>query len=293
LPTLPPTDPNEATMTVLSDVRLPTYFISHGGGPWPWIKDQMPFDLSVLEASLQAMPGEIGVTPRAVLAVSAHWEEPEFTVQTNSHPPMVYDYGGFPEFTYHITYPAPGSPEVAGRVAELLDTAGLAVQQDPVRGFDHGVFAPFVVVYPEADVPIVQLSIKHGYDPVAHLALGRALAPLRDEGVLIVGSGLSYHNLRLLGPAGETPSRQFDGWLTHALVDADPAERTSALLAWEQAPSARVAHPSADHLIPLMVAVGAAEQDPGVRTYHETSMMGSVTASSFRFGNTTRLDRET
>lgn len=273
-------------MTAQSATRLPTYYISHGGGPWPWLKGMMPFDMSMLEASLQAMPEEIGVTPRAVLVVSAHWETPTFTVQTNPAPSMVYDYGGFPDFTYEIQYPAPGSPEVAQRVTELLSGAGIANAQDPVRGFDHGMFAPMYAIYPDADVPMLQLSILHSYDPDAHLAAGRALAPLRDEGVLIVGSGLSYHNLRRFGPAGEVPSREFDGWLSTAVLDTDAAERTKRLQQWASAPSARLAHPAEDHLIPLMVAVGAAEGETAVRTYHETAMAGGITASSFRFGDT-------
>ncbi|MEZ5376866.1 MAG: class III extradiol ring-cleavage dioxygenase [Acidimicrobiales bacterium] len=264
--------------------RLPTYYISHGGGPWPWMMDQMPFDMSKLQASLQAIPSEIGVTPKAVLVVSAHWETPTFTVQTNPRPPMVYDYGGFPDFTYRIQYPAPGSPDLAHRVTELLASAGIPHAEDARRGFDHGMFAPMYVMYPEADVPMVQLSILHGYDPDAHLAAGRALAPLRDEGVLIVGSGLSYHNLRLWGPAAEKPSREFDGWLATTLLESAPAERLRRLQQWEQAPSARIAHPAEDHLIPLMVAVGAAEDEPGVRGYYEQDMAGYITASSYRFG---------
>jgi aromatic ring-opening dioxygenase catalytic subunit (LigB family) len=269
----------------MTDNRLPTYFISHGGGPWPWLKDQLPFDMSRLEASLRAIPHEIGRTPKAVLVVSGHWETPEFTVQTNPRPPMLYDYGGFPEFTYHIQYPAPGSPDVARRVAELLAANGIPVREDPDRGYDHGTFAPLYVAWPDADVPILQLSIKQGYDPGAHVAAGRALAPLRDEDVLIVGSGLSYHNLRRFGPGAETPSREFDDWLTSALIDATPAQRLDALHDWETAPSARAAHPAEDHLIPLMVAVGAAEHEPAVRNYHDT-MAGSITASGFRFGGT-------
>lgn len=266
-------------------VRLPTYYISHGGGPWPWLKGMMPWDMSELEESLLRMPQEIGVTPKAVLMVSGHWEAREFTVMTSSNPPMVYDYGGFPEFTYHISYPAPGSPAVAARVQELLRGAGIEVRTDPGRGFDHGVFAPLVVAWPDADVPVLQLSLKHGYDPTEHLAVGRALAPLRDEGVLIVGSGLSYHNLRMLGPIGREPSRAFDAWLDDALTSA-PDERVRRLEGWETAPSARVAHPSEDHLVPLMVAVGAAEDEPAIRTYHETEFAGGVTASSYRFGDT-------
>jgi aromatic ring-opening dioxygenase catalytic subunit (LigB family) len=248
--------------------------------------DQMPGDWRKLHDSLRAIPRELGVTPRAILAVSGHWEAPELTVQTHPNPPMYYDYGGFPEFTYRIQYPAPGSPEVAARVGELLDGAGVPVRYDGERGYDHGVFAPFYVAYPDADVPIVQLSIKSSYDPAEHLAAGRALAPLRDEGVLIVGSGFTFHNLRLFGPAGERPSREFDTWLGEAVVDASPEDRIEHLLNWEQAPSARASHPAEDHLIPLMVAVGAAEQEAGVRIYHEDDFMGSLSSSSFRFGPT-------
>ena len=268
-------------------IRLPTYFISHGGGPWPWLKDEMPFDMSPLEESLRRIPRELAVAPTAILVISAHWEEREFTVQNNSNPPMLYDYGGFPEFTYHITYPAPGSPAVAARVAELLGDAGIAVRQDPDRGFDHGVFAPLYVAYPDADVPIVQLSIKAGYDPEQHLALGRALAPLRDENVLIIGSGLTYHDLRNLGPSGAHTSRDFDDWLALTLTESSPVARTQALRDWDRAPSARAAHPMEDHLIPLMVAVGSAEDEAGVRIYYQNDFAGFITSSSYRFGAAT------
>lgn len=261
--------------------RLPTYFISHGGGPWPWIKDLMGGGFEPLESSLRQIRQEVG-SPRAVLVISGHWEAPEFTVQTNPNPPMLYDYGGFPEFTYHLQYPAPGSPVVADRVVELLDGAGITVQRDAQRGFDHGTFVPLYVAYPEAQVPVLQLSLRHGYDPAEHLAVGRALAPLRDEGVVIVGSGLSYHDLRNFGPGALEPSATFDRWLGEAMAE-DRERRTAALLDWENAPSARAAHPAEDHLIPLMVAVGAAEHDAAVRTYHER-FMGWVTASSYRFG---------
>ena len=264
--------------------RLPTYFISHGGGPWPWIKDQMPGDLGPLERSLQAIPRELGTTPKAVLVISGHWEAPAFTVQTSPAPPMVYDYGGFPEFTYHIQYPAPGSPEVAARVGELLDAAGLGHRDDPHRGFDHGTFAPLYVMYPKADVPVLQLSMVHRYDPELHLAAGRALAPLRDEGVLIVGSGFSYHNLRDFGRGGAVASAQFERWLTDAVVDHGGDERSQHLRVWDRAPGARHSHPQEDHLIPLMVAVGAAEDEVGERIYYEDAFFGGITSASYRFG---------
>lgn len=269
------------------DNRLPTFFISHGGGPWPWIKDQMPGDLSRLEDSLRALPDEIGTTPKAILAVSGHWEETDFTVNTSPAPPMYFDYHGFPDFTYELSYPAPGSPEVASRVGELLRGAGIAVGENAERGFDHGVFVPLFVAYPNAEVPVVQLSIRNDLDPTAHIEAGRALAPLRDEGVAIVGSGLSYHNMSGFGsPGGAQASREFDEWLTATLAEVDPEERTSRLLEWDRAPSARGAHPREDHLIPLLVAVGAAEDAEGTRTYHQDDFFGTITASSFRFGPT-------
>jgi len=264
--------------------RLPSYFLSHGGGPWPYLTGEFREHYRLLEASLQAIARELGGKPRAVLMVSGHWEADEFTVMASPRPPMVYDYYGFPEHTYHVRYDAPGSPELAGRVKNLLETAGLGARLDAERGFDHGCFTPMAVMYPEADVPVVQLSLKTGYDPQAHLAAGRALAPLRDEGILIVGSGLSYHNLREFGEQAKTASEAFDGWLQDVLVRTPPGQRSQRLLQWEHAPSARRAHPQADHLIPLMVAVGAAEDEAAACIYHEQGFFGGVTASSFRFG---------
>lgn len=265
--------------------RTPTYFISHGGGPWPWIKDMLPMDYSELERSLQAIPGEIPATPAAVLVVSAHWEAPEFTVQTGANPPMLYDYGGFPDFTYEIEYPAPGAPDVALRVRDLLAEASIAVDQDAERGFDHGMFAPMFVVYPDADVPMFQLSLRRGLDPAEHLAVGRALAPLRDEGVLIIASGYpSFHDLRAYGPQSRPASQAFDGWLTETLVDSEPDDRIHRLLDWEQAPSARLAHPREEHLIPVLIAVGAAEHEVGSVHYHEDAHAGWMASSSYRFG---------
>ncbi len=209
-------------------VRLPTYFISHGGGPWPWIA-QMRQMLHSLEVSLARMPDEIGTTPKAILMISGHWEDDSFAIMSSPAPGMVYDYGGFPPETYQIKYPASGAPELARRTADLIAAAGLPARLDPDQGFDHGTFVPAFVMYPKADVPLYQVSLQRGYDPARHFALGRALAPLRDEGVLIVGSGLSYHNLRLFGPGAKEPSEAFDAWL--AGVMAKPhAERTADLI---------------------------------------------------------------
>ena len=264
-------------------MMIPTYFISHGGGPWPWLGGQFRRQFDQLEASLQAIAREIGDGPRAILAVSGHWEEDRFTVQASPHPGMVYDYGGFPPETYQITYPSPGAPDVANRVRDLLTQAGIDAGLDAQRGYDHGVFAPLKAMYPDANVPVLQLSLKRGLDPDAHLAAGRALVPLRDEGVVILGSGLSWHNLGMFGPRARESSQAFDAWLDETLAQP-PDERTRRLIAWEQAPAARQSHPDADHLLPLMVAVGAAERETAYRVYHEEHFMGGVTASSYRFG---------
>lgn len=262
--------------------RMPTYFISHGGGPWPWLP-AMRRQMVNLEAALKAMPTEIPQPPKAILMVSGHWETDGFAVMSAARPPMVYDYYGFPEETYRIVYPAPGAPDLARRTADLIAAAGLPVRLDDRQGFDHGTFAPLAVMYPGADVPVYQVSIQSDYDPEAHFALGRALAPLRDEGVLIVGSGLSFHNLRLFNVAAREPSAAFDAWLADAMA-LPPSDRTDAVADWETAPYARVCHPQEDHLVPLFVALGAAEADPAQRVYHDTGLMGGVTASNYRFG---------
>jgi aromatic ring-opening dioxygenase catalytic subunit (LigB family) len=266
------------------DHALPTYFLSHGGGPWPFMKEQYGATYDLLEASLAALPGQIGGAPKAVLVVSSHWEEREPTLSSGAQPAMIYDYNGFPAHTYQLQYKAPGSPALAARACALLQGAGFKAGLDPTRGFDHGTFSLLYPVFPDAAVPVVQLSLKHGFDPVQHIGMGRALAPLRREGVLILGSGLSYHNLRQFGPGGRLASRQFDDWLQFALLTLTPSQRTAALLNWSGAPYARMAHPREEHLMPLMVALGAAEQEAAACVYHEDEFFGNLAVSSFRFG---------
>lgn len=264
--------------------RLPTYYLSHGGGPWPWMKDQAGGAFDQLEAGLLRVRAELGESPRAVLVISGHWEEPQFKVSSAERPGMVFDYYGFPEPLYRIRYPAPGQPELAAQVRAMLQAGGHACQDDPAQGFDHGTFSLMQPLWPKADMPIVQLSLKAGFDPAEHLSVGSLLAPLRDQGVLIVGSGSSYHNLGLRGPAAVEPGRQFEGWLHQTLVEADPAERPARLARWQAAPSARRVHPREDHLLPLMVAAGAAAGEPGERVYHQDDFFGGWVLSSYRFG---------
>ena len=273
----------DTTHTPAANGRLPTYFISHGGGPWPWMPE-MRAPMAVLAASLQGIAREIGGLPKAVLSVSGHWEAQRFTAMSSARPKMIYDYSGFPAHTYGVQYPAPGAPAVADRVAALLLSAGIDAALDAERGYDHGTYSPLVVMYPDAQVPVLQLSLKLPYDAAEHLAVGRALRPLRDEGVLILGSGLSFHNLRLRGPQGAAPSDAFDSWLHDTLEHQLPAVRSQRLVAWEQAPAARIAHPIEDHLLPLMVAVGAAEEEAAATVYHETGGMLGWSVSSWRFG---------
>lgn len=200
---------------------------------------------------------------------------------------MVFDYHGFPEHTYRIRYDAPGDPALAETVSTLLQRADVATGLDPKRGFDHGTFSLMYSMYPEAEMPIVQLSLRADLEPAAHLRVGELLAPLRDEGVLIIGSGFSFHDVRgIMSGTGATASATFDAWLNETLVDSSPQAREQRLLRWSEAPAARAAHPREDHLLPLMVAVGAARDDAGVRIYHQRDFMGSITASSYRFGDT-------
>ena len=201
---------------------------------------------------LRSVPGSLPATPAALLVVSAHWEAPVVSVTSSASPPLLYDYSGFPPSTYELTWPAPGSPDLAARVAQLLGGAGIDTAADARRGFDHGVFIPLKVAYPEPRIPTVQLSLRAGLDPAEHLAIGRALAPLRDEGVFIVGSGMSYHNMR--GFMDPRHARRIRPASTTGSRPPSPPSRGNATRrspSWSQAPMARQSHPREEHLLPL------------------------------------------
>jgi aromatic ring-opening dioxygenase catalytic subunit (LigB family) len=266
----------------MSNARLPTLFVSHGGGPWPFV-DGMREMFAKTAAQFKALPDRLPTRPQAVLVITGHWEAPQFSVSTAPLPPMDYDYSGFPAHTYQLQYPAPGSPALAARVAGLLDAGGVACQGDPQRGLDHGTFVPLGLMYPKADMPIVLLSMKSGYDVAEHLRVGELLAPLRDEGILILGSGLTYHNMRgFANPASSAVASSFEKYLSDAVTQPDAAVRNRMLLDWEQAPAARQAHPREDHLIPLMVVAGAAGADGGQRIFLDHVM--AVDMASYQFG---------
>jgi len=260
---------------------MPTVYLPHGGGPWPWV--HVPFGTAGELAALKAYLVGLGKTlpkPKALLVISAHWEEAVPTLMTAARPPMLYDYYGFPPESYLLEWPAPGAPDLAVRVRALLTAAKFSTASDAERGYDHGTFVPLKLAYPDADVPVLQLSLVRGLDPDTHLALGRALAPLRDEGVLIVGSGMSYHNLRAFHPSAAPAAAAFDTWLREVMA-RPPAARDAQLSAWTKAPSARAVHPREEHLIPLMVVAGAAGADPAHLAFDGT--VNQLRLSAFHF----------
>lgn len=263
--------------------RLPVVFVPHGGGPWPFVEIGFPkADVDRLADYLRLVSSVPPAPPKALLVVSAHWEESVPTVMTSEHPPIFYDYYGFPPESYQITWPAPGAPALASRVRQLLDTAGIQSDSDAARGYDHGTFIPLKLTYPEADVPAMQLSLKRGLDPAEHLEIGRALMPLRDEGVFIIGSGMTFHNLRAFrDPRAAPVAEAFDSWLRESMV-LDAPERNRRLQRWVDAPAARAAHPREEHLLPLMVAAGAAGDDRAVIGFNDT--FGGLRLSAYHFG---------
>jgi aromatic ring-opening dioxygenase catalytic subunit (LigB family) len=261
---------------------MPVYFVSHGGGPWPYVDSMRPL-FARTERELKALPGRLPAKPKAVLVITGHWEEDAFTVSTAERPPMEYDYSGFPEHTYHVQYSAPGSPALAATVKDLLSNAGFAVLEDAQRGFDHGTFVPLVLMYPDADVPVVMLSLRSTYDPEEHIRVGQALVGLRDEGVLIMGSGMTYHNMRGMGRNESTPvAEAFESYLGSAITQSDWKVRNDMLIHWESAAGARLAHPREDHLVPLMVVAGAAAEDPGRHVFVDRAF--KVSMASYEFG---------
>ncbi|MFD5431309.1 dioxygenase [Kitasatospora sp. NPDC127067] len=237
-------------MSTAAPERMPALYLSHGAPP---LADDpvWPGELAAWSADLPR--------PKAVLMVSAHWEEASLALGAVTTVPLVYDFWGFPEHYYRVQYAAPGAPELAERVRKLLRAPGTPVQDIPERGLDHGAYVPLVEMYPDADVPVLQVSLPT-LDPQRLMEIGRKLAPLRDEGVLIVGSGFFTHNLRALSNDGRITSvmAEFDDWGRRALEAHD----LDALLDFEhKAPAGRLAHPRTEHFAPLFVTLGAGEGD--------------------------------
>lgn len=257
----------------------PSLYIPHGGGPC-FFTDDPQGKWRGMEAYLRGLSATLLERPKAILLVSAHWETDGFTFTGAAKPELVYDYHGFPPHTYALRYDAPGAPVLARQAVELLLNAGFTGSIDPDRGLDHGVFVPLKVAFPDANIPVVEMSLDRSLDPALHLAAGRALAPLRAKGVLVMGSGMSFHNMGGYGnPQSTKPSQAFDHWLTSAIAKL-PAERDALLAEWANAPAARFSHPREEHLIPLMVAAGASK-NAGRSNFGELVLETAISGYSF------------
>ena len=236
-------------------------YFSHGGGPLPILGDASH---QAMNEFMVQLPVQLK-KPDAILVVSAHWEERAATLLGAASPSLFYDYYGFPDEAYAITYPAPGNPDLAERISGLLNQNQIPARIDPQRGFDHGLFIPLKMMYPEADIPALQLSLLRGLDPEAHLALGKALRSLLDENILVIGSGFSFHNMgAFIWEGGRRPDAGNDGfqnWLIETCTSSlSPSEREQRLNEWQKAPAARYCHPREEHLLPLHVCVGMADK---------------------------------
>lgn len=276
---IPVNDPSAASS---ASIVQPSIFLPHGGGPcffmdWTWgPADTWNKTQQFLASLLTTLPAR----PRAIVAVTAHWETLGFVASRAEQPGLIYDYSGFPEHTYELTWPAPGSPTLAAEVVQVLQQNGLQASTAD-RGYDHGVFVPLKVAIPAADIPVVSVSIERSLDPAAHLTAGRALAQLRSQNILILASGMSFHNLRAyFHPQATAQSAQFDAWLTSA-VESPRAERERQLSAWADAPGARFSHPREEHLVPLFVAAGAGSDAPGRRIFTDQPMGAQISAYRF------------
>lgn len=240
-------------------------YLSHGGGPLPILGDAS--HQAMVNFMLQ-LPSRLR-KPDAILVVSAHWEENSATLSGAPAPPLFYDYYGFPEKAYEITYPAPGNPELASRIADLLNKNNISAHIDRQRGFDHGLFIPLKMMYPRADIPSLQLSLLRGLNPTAHIALGKALRGLMSENILVIGSGFSFHNMQKFSMQGMNEPDQnndaFQNWLIEVCTaPLSQSEREQSLIAWQTAPSARYCHPREEHLLPLHVCLGMADRQAEV-----------------------------
>lgn len=259
---------------------LPTLFISHGSPALP---------LETAAPTFVFMRGLLqGLKPRAIVVASAHWEEARPALTSAARRTTIHDFYGFPQALYALRYDAPGAPDVAKRALELLRNAGIDGALDGERGLDHGAWSPLYLAAPKANIPVIQVSLNANLDASTHLALGRALAPLREEDVLILGSGGAVHNLRALdwgdfASANTAPwASEFQSWLDATLALTGKA-RSARLEAWTQAPNARTAHPRAEHLMPLHVAVGAAESERAVKI-HDAWQMANMSMAAWRLG---------
>lgn len=245
--------------------------IPHGGGPMPVLGEPSHKELTHW---LKTFPKKL---PKfsSIVVFSAHWEEKVPTITSGANPSLIYDYYGFPKESYDLKYPAPGNPALAQKISNLLQGAGISNTLDDKRGFDHGMFIPLLLMYPEANIPVVQVSLCSSLDPELHIKMGHALAPLLDEDILILGSGFTFHNMgAFFRPESERkkPNEAFEAFLKETLLSPSlsTAERAQRLVQWATAPGARFCHPREEHLIPLHVCFGAAGETPAEQVFDGT-----------------------
>ncbi len=256
--------------------KINTVFISHGGGPLPVLGDPGHAEMiSTLKKLAEELP-----RPKAILVISAHWEANHPTVTSASKPGMMYDYEGFPDEAYQLQYPSPGEPELADKVVSALMDAGIAAESSPERPYDHGLYTPLMLMYPEADIPAIQLSLVKGLDPDEHLRIGEALQGLDYDDLLIIGSGFSFHNMRAFfipeSPDMHAANAAFQNWLEETCMSKElpEEERRKRLQHWAEAPSARYCHPREEHLLPLHVCYGIAGR--AADEYIATTILGKA-----------------
>ena len=263
-------------------IRQPSLYIPHGGGPCFFMDWNPPDAWLEMGTYLSGLSESLPVQPDALIVISAHWEADPIAITAAAQPELIYDYYGFPDHTYELSWPAAGAPALAVTALELLNGAGIKARLDNERGFDHGVFIPLKLMFPDAQIPTIQISLHPSLDPALHLATGKALGALRSNNGLIIGSGMSFHNIGgLMGRNPAEGSAAFDEWLNKAVMENQSA-RDHLLNEWSQAPAARHCHPREEHLLPLHVVAGAAGEDPCTKDYSGNVLGASV--SAFRFG---------
>ncbi|MFV2032428.1 MAG: class III extradiol ring-cleavage dioxygenase [Gammaproteobacteria bacterium] len=254
-------------------------YIPHGGGPMPLLSDS---GYEVMNPFLREFSATLP-KPDAIVVISAHWEDSSVSILAQDNPPLLFDYYNFPAETYELQYPAPGAPALARRIKAMLDESGIESRLDMERGFDHGVFVPLLLMYPEADIPCIQISLSNSLDAAFHIRLGQALSSLKKDNLLILGSGFSFHNLDVMisktGDEIDEKNRLFEQWLAETCSDPglDPQEREQRLVNWEQAPHARYCHPREEHLLPLHVCYGMAGKP--ATTAFQDKVIGFITSA--------------
>jgi 4,5-DOPA dioxygenase extradiol len=259
--------------------RSPVLFIPHGGGPLPLLGNRHHAELIRFLGGITSTLGR----PAAIAIVSAHWESDSVTITSGATPSLIYDYFGFPAEAYHIRYPAPGARDLASRIGQLLKDSDIEARLDDQQGFDHGVYVPLKLMYPDAGIPCVQLSLVRGLDPESHIRIGEALSSLRRQNVLVIGSGFSFHNMRAFSFRGgsdfDPMNAAFEGWLMETCTrkDIPEPERRQSLIDWEDAPYARYCHPREEHLLPLHVCYGVAGS--AARRVFDGTVLGKQTSA--------------